>query len=596
MVIDGAMKLKFGLGDAEDPAVGGGKLDIEDRSNYDLKLKHSANVEAGAEYERTPRALSSVGSFILNITNHALGDLFDYVTDRVPEVYVHGQDISLDEPRREARFRVGNAVFHDGYKRDKMSPSVTLIGVGAGEKFDEASKTLKVGKDANAPGVPKTSDALDPVTDEHSGIIVLRSETEVRVDESNIFRVGDPFGGDTIGGAGESRMLNPGSVVTNGTDQSVLGDSPARSLYLKNALAVEVGRTDAALQTGGRASRLEHVAKYPAEDFTDGRPTLIIRDIVLDSAAVPKRTSVGLLLDNEVDRYRTVGSEAGDTSIYAPRPEGVVRLGVAVANVLDEKPEELGHYIEKTNTYLATDEFESKELYLTSNNYIDVDGRSRMKVGGMFFDGFGAQVEDHINAFASESDYTVAADYTEDRVGKGLGDVKNTLRGDSELHLNAGHHGGAMTMRGGSSRSDAVAGGDVGIYSGGTGTFTSQVWSGNSGNVVMASSDGGTGTDGGASGTIQIFSGNATIGVTGKIAISTGQSDALLMPTGDIKITTGDALEDASGAITIAVGLGGLMDGGDMAISAGHTTGVDRYGGDVTVNAGDGLSEVGLRV
>lgn len=35
---------------------------------------------------------------------------------------------------------------------------------------------------------------------------------------------------------------------------------------------------------------------------------------------------------------------------------------------------------------------EHKELYVSSDNYIDVDRRSRIKIGGIFIDGLGAQV------------------------------------------------------------------------------------------------------------------------------------------------------------------------------------------------------------
>ena len=198
--------------------------------------------------------------------------------------------------------------------------------------------------------------------------------------------------------------------------------------------------------------------------------------------------------------------------------------------------------------------------------------QERRGVGGIFFDGQGAQPDDHINAFASESDYTLAAEYNADRIGNGLGDNKNTLRGDSELHLNAGHHGGALTMRGGSSRNDDVAGGNVEIYSGGTGTFKDKTWNGKSGDVKMSTANGGSGEVGGNSGDVRIASGNTTTsGVTGTITLATG-----------------DAPEDQSGDVVVAVGLGGKKKGGDVRVAAGRTTGVDMSGGALHFVAGTG--------
>lgn len=65
-----------------------------------------------------------------------------------------------------------------------------------------------------------------------------------------------------------------------------------------------------------------------------------------------------------------------------------------------------------------------KELYLSSDNYIDIDRRSRLKIGGLFFDGLGWQATDNKTAFTESSD-------ADQPFNVSLGDVKNTIRGDS---------------------------------------------------------------------------------------------------------------------------------------------------------------------
>ena len=242
------MRLRFGK-----PENGAGNLIMEDRSDYDPQY---VNRE-GEKYSRTARHISSRGSFVLNATNAAIGDKFDYASDRAAEVYIHGQEVFKDTQRHEARLRVGNAIFHDGFKRDAIAPVMTVIGVGANSEYAEKSRTLASGAGAVAPGIPHRSDKVDPVLDEHSGIIALRSESEVRVDEANVLRVGDPFENEDLGGGKQSRMKNPGSVIVNGTDQSVKGDSTKRPLFLKNAMLVEVGRFDGDDVTTGRASMVE---------------------------------------------------------------------------------------------------------------------------------------------------------------------------------------------------------------------------------------------------------------------------------------------------------------------------------------------------
>lgn len=83
------------------------------------------------------------------------------------------------------------------------------------------------GTEKAAPGAPATTDALNPAltSTAHSGLIVIRSELEVRIDEASLLRVGSP-------GA---------SVRTTASTQSVAADSEQLPLRMDAPLGLEVG-------------------------------------------------------------------------------------------------------------------------------------------------------------------------------------------------------------------------------------------------------------------------------------------------------------------------------------------------------------------
>eukprot|EP00898_Chlorokybus_atmophyticus_P000977 jgi/Chlat1/1880/Chrsp145S02209 len=244
-------------------------------------------------------------------------------------------------------------------------------------------------------------------------------------------------------------------------------------------------RSDLAVEIG-----LSKSLSLPGQYSGRGRPRLIARDVELDGCSTPTDTAFGF----DVGKYSTG---------------------------------------------------EAKELFLTSANYINIDSRSRMKLGGIFFDGYGQQASDPPAS-------------------------------------------GLLELLGGSSAVTGATAGSVTIQSGGSGAAG---WTGNSGSVSLTTAAGGVA---GSSGGVVLASGPATSGSSGSIGISTGTStDAA---SGSITVRTANAvLGSGSGSITVSVGQSSAGAGAPISLQAGGTT--SAIGGALLFSAGgegSGLLESSL--
>ena len=155
------------------------------------------------------------------------------------------------------------------------------------------------------------------------------------------------------------------SIYINGTDQSVYGDDMSEPLKFHAHLGLEIGSADGAM----RQSIRERVTKEEFPELgTAGHPSVMLRDIEVDGCSIPNAT---LDLGDEYTKTIYAARKACDSRIgIVPTPEGEIEKS-ALQSLM-------GRYEE---------DGEHKELYLTTNNYVDIDGRSRLKVGGIFFDG-----------------------------------------------------------------------------------------------------------------------------------------------------------------------------------------------------------------
>ncbi|CAG9467035.1 unnamed protein product [Pedinophyceae sp. YPF-701] len=452
------------------------------------------------------------------------------------EVYVDG-----NERKGGARLRVGNAVFHDAYTAAAPFTLPVMDGVAVQSLTSlDAAALIAVGSASkDATGAPSTTDPLNPAVNPHSGLLVLRSPLEVRVDEASVLRVGQP---------------NASVVVRGGASTVIASDNPSAQFSLESAFGVDVG--------GGQRSTIRERVPYGSSVAglgKGGRPAVVVRDLEIDGCAPPKASAPNL-------------GDAYTTTVYATavtRNECVTRIGAVFpeAGATGGVADAMGKYTTG----------EHKEIYFTSRNYIDFDGRSRFKAGGLFFDGLGAQAGDFENAFSESNNYNGTFDPLK-------GDTKNTIRGDSGLTVSGGRQGGAVRITGGTSRVSGVAGGDVVVSSGGTGHIGT--WTGDSGRIQLLTA--GVATTG-SSGEIRLATGGVTSGASGQVAVSTG--DALNTGnSGSVSIATGASAAAASGGVNVAVGAsGGLTsDGGAITMTAG--TSAQANGGGVGISGGSSAS------
>eukprot|EP00232_Nephroselmis_pyriformis_P028735 CAMPEP_0182854040 /NCGR_PEP_ID=MMETSP0034_2-20130328/1020_1 /TAXON_ID=156128 /ORGANISM="Nephroselmis pyriformis, Strain CCMP717" /LENGTH=3798 /DNA_ID=CAMNT_0024984833 /DNA_START=206 /DNA_END=11599 /DNA_ORIENTATION=+ len=506
---------------------------------------------ATAANAHTPRRMTSAGTLRISVFDPLIADGVLPTYGSAPtsttswkqtEVYFDG-----NEAAGRARVRIGNAIIHDGYSEATAATGlvanepVTLIGVSS----DVGPRTNALGQVIDD-GLPVAEDVYNPAVNLHPGMIVIRSHKEVRMDTGAYLRVGVPQNG----------------VITNGTEQSIHGDDEFESLYLKNNLGVEAG-----MWLDGQQSL--YMDKWGGEDYLyRGRPTFLARDIGIEGCALP---------------HPTPGAFDAETRFkYAARLDCVSRIGVLPTPANTEKAAStLGKYL---NDGQHKEEY--KELYITSANYVDIDSRARLKIGGMFFDGLGAQELDPNNAFTETYDNTGVFDPLK-------GDKPNTIRGDKGLHINAGMKSGNLTLTGGLSRS-ASQGGSVLVKSGGSGI--AETWEGNSGDIDVRTADGGVI---GNSGNVTQGTGDATEGVTGHFNITTGWSKKASLAadgggwTGGIHMRTGNATEGEAGDITGYVGITGVGDGGMVDFHAGRTDGVAGIGGFVVIDSGNSSAAAG---
>ncbi|QDZ23244.1 hypothetical protein A3770_10p57620 [Chloropicon primus] len=529
----------------------------------------SAGADESSEVERSPRRITSAGS--LRITafdqEHSPDEIPSYGSGEAQEAdgNMFGYELYVDgnEVTGKARMRVGNAVWHDGY--EETFTDVVMDGVSIVEEAPSGPATLiAVGSDlGSVSGAPTEDQSVDPVPQHHSGLLVIRSKREVRMDDGSKLRIGVPSN----------------SIYINGTDQSMYGDDESEPLKFHAHLGLEVGSAEGAMRSAIR----ERVTKESNPELgTFGHPSVLLRDIEVDGCSIPNATA-----------------DLGDDytkSIYAARKSCVSRIGIVPPPEGETPNKELqasmGRYEE---------DGEFKELYLTSNNYVDIDGRSRLKIGGMFFDGAGAHPDDYENAFSESSDRQPS-----DQWDYSKGDRKNTLRGDSGLFIDGGRQSGNVSISGGSSREDAVTGGNVIISSGGSGA--AGLWSGDSGDVSIATSPGGE--DFGKSGTASFASGNTTDGHTGEVVISSGFAHGQASDSGSISLTVGASEGGKAGNMNFRIqpSQGSGRDGGSTYLTSGSAQGrggaggsvfiasgsaaetAEAAGGDININAGDSLT------
>ena len=485
-----------------------------------------------------------------------------------PEVFIDG-----NEARGQARFRVGNAVFHDGYLGSFND--VVMDGVHVEDlEILEGVTLIAVGSDRGAaPGAPSDAEGeRDPATNIHSGMIVVRSEREVRIDEASRLRVGDPRD----------------SIVVDGRAQAFLGDDGNQSLQLQAALGIELGNS-----SDGRARYRDRALldEFP-ELGTGGHPAMLLRDIELDGCALPLNGS------DPVNAY-TEG-------VYARRTQCVSRIGIMPQPKGEQAADWeaaglLGRYSPESEDASSG---EMKELFITSDNYVEFDGRSRVRIGGLFIDGLGQQPEDVENAFSEFRDHRDAEDWS-----YADGDLKNTIRGDSGVALDGGRQGGDVNITAGSSRDEGLVGGALRILSGGSGAAT---WEGDSGAATFGSA----GVPGN-SGAVTITSGAVSMGQSGDVLVGSGDTESS-NTTGSLFFQTGTSSAGKAGDITISVGestdIPSYVDedgltveeggkrpaGGSVSIFAGNAESIDggsvdvhggsseiMNGGDVSLGAGD---------
>lgn len=274
---------------------------------------------------------------------------------------------------------------------------------------------------------------------------------QVRVDDASMLRVGTPTKSIQISGENY---------------QNITGDNREMSLQLHNYLGVEIGGGDDRALVREKTHYLlsgdaaNPVVVDPWSLGKYGRPLLIARDIEVDGCSLPKTNGPAVINYNEVTGEYSV--DPYTDYIYNIRVNGtdcVSRIGI-IGTPPESGPlaDALGKYPAKDGEVQVNKEY--KELYISTDNFVDFDRRSRVKVGGIFMDGLGAQPYDKKNAFSETYEWT--DDWlTPTGFDPMLGDKKNTIRGDSELHINGGLQGGNVTITGGSSRYNNVRTGSV---------------------------------------------------------------------------------------------------------------------------------------
>ena len=502
------------------------------------------------EETRSTRRITSTGTLRISALHEELsgpGVITDYGKTappgmyRTPEVYIDG-----NEAQGQARFRVGNAVFHDGYMGSFAD--VVMDGVHVEELETLTGVTLiAVGSDrGDAPGAPQdVDDEPDRPQNIHSGMIVVRSEREVRIDEASRLRVGDPND----------------SVVVDGRAQAIMGDDGSQSLLLQAALGIELGNS-----TDGRALYRDRPLREEFPELgTGGHPAMLLRDIELDGCSLPSNGS------DAVNAY-TAG-------VYAKRTQCVSRIGILPQPTGEQAADwegVLGRYSPGDDE----SEGEAKELFVTSDNYVDFDGRSRVRIGGLFIDGLGQQEDDRENAFSEFRDRSEGADWSFLD-----GDLKNTIRGDSGVALDGGRQGGDVNITAGTSRDEGLAGGAVNILSGGEGSSS---FEGDSGAATFGSA-----SVQGNSGSVSVSSGGAADGRSGDVVVASGDA-AGLNTTGSLTLRTGSSSEGLAGGISLTVGSSAATGeveegapaptGGSVSVSAGYAQ--NGEGGSVDVRGG----------
>ena len=191
--------------------------------------------------DRSARRISSTGS--LRLSTFDSDTTYGFIPDfgaglglnDISEVYVDG-----NEKKGQARLRVGTAVLHDAWTDSSgQTPFTTTsydgIHVTSETNLDAAFMLAVGGKrdvggtptEFRVPGAPSSTDLSDPARSDfqHSGLMVLRSGLEVRVDEAAQFRVGLP----------------QASVLVHGHTQSISTDKSNRPLRLDAVTGVEIG-------------------------------------------------------------------------------------------------------------------------------------------------------------------------------------------------------------------------------------------------------------------------------------------------------------------------------------------------------------------
>ena len=535
------------------------------------------------------------------MVNYGDGASNDDMNSAMSEVYIDG-----NEAPGQARLRVGNAIIHDGFSGTSkaisegypvakmVGSSSTSVKVDSVENVKRALLIAVGGSDADGEvavyGAPGELDETNPAPADtmHSGMIVIRSAAEVRMDDASRLRLGVPS---------TSMGVDRGSMVIDGKRQTIVADDESESLQLHAHLGVEIGK--APHEEGASGSGLSRAmlrdkatyADYP-ELGVDGHPALILRDIEVDGCAMPYDTPYP----------SQAPTDEFVKEIYEKTKACVSRLGILqFTGTQLTGTKYFGKY---DNSNGATAEG-FKELYVSSKNFVDFDSRSRVKIGGLFIDGLGAQPDDVLNQFSETRDFTSAAQWTYQD-----GDSRNTVRGDFGVNLDGGRLGGNMTISGGLSRDDAVDGGSINVLTGGGGKTG---WGGSSGHLTLGSAPAGlaagdtpadlthsgdaslsTGEAAkGSSGTINIFSGASKAGAgatTGGISPFTGSSEA--GGAGNISVVAGASKGDGQGwpyhgggiSLETGAGSGGNADGGAFEVLVGNST--QAAGGVVSITAG----------
>ena len=417
----------------------------------------------------------------------------------------------------------------------------------------------------------------DPPVNMHPGMMVFRSGIEVRMDEASMLRVGSP-----------TRSIQ----ISGENYQNITGDNKFMALQLHAYLGVEIGGGDERARVREKV-QFQINGSPEASTVTDpwglgkyGRPLLLARDVEIDGCSLPKSSGPAVINFNSVTGRNS--TDAYTDYIYNIRLNGtdcVSRIGIiGFPGESSAEGDKLGRYPAKDGEVQAEKEY--KELYISTDNFIDFDRRSRVKVGGIFFDGLGAQPYDQKNAFSET--YSWTEDWlTPDGFDPMLGDKKNTIRGDSELHINGGLQGGNVTITGGSSRYNNVRTGSVIIRSGTDGMVGT--WSGDTGEIEIHSAKAGVV---GSSGDFNSSTGDATEGTSGGYIFKTGYSDAG-GSSGGFLLTTGYARGGRAGGFHLYTGLtsGPGQNGADVDMHAGDTAGATAIGGHVEIVAGDGLPQ-----